>query len=462
MNNINLNDCSITTFLDSGADENNILEVHSDIIKLSNESLYSLVKSNENLLMFPNTIEETADKLDNDYIFTISPSKNESSPNELLNLKIQTSKIMGFIGIENTQININSRFESSNNNFFLHYMLQKICHVNLFDLNHFAGEADSLDIFIYFFPLFLKQAMRKGVYRAYKTYKHNDSALRGSIDVPRHIKDNTPFYGTIAYKAREISFDNNVTELIRHTIEYIKTKPGFKSILDGDKDVKEAVKTIVSVTSSYDKSKRKIVLEANRKPICHPYYKDYSNLQSLCKIILNHKKLQYSNRGKQVYGILFDGSWLWEEYLGTLLGKCGFIHPENKEKKGGIRLFDNDIDETFDKNTRKIYPDFYKPNEFILDAKYKSLENGVGREDLYQVISYMHTMKIDEGGYIYPHKLDEKNSINRFKLNSMGYGGNLSVIGISIPQETTKYKDFCQIMMTNENQLVKYIETARV
>ena len=91
MNTINLNDCSIKTLLDSGADENNILEVHSDIIKLSNESLYSLVNNNENLLMFPNTIEETSDKLDNDYIFTISPSKNDSSPNELLNLKIQTS-----------------------------------------------------------------------------------------------------------------------------------------------------------------------------------------------------------------------------------------------------------------------------------------------------------------------------------------------------------------------------------
>ena len=159
---------------------------------------------------------------------------------------------------------------------------------------------------------------------------------------------------------------------------------------------------------------------------------------------------------------MFDGSWLWEEYVGTILGKCGFIHPENKERKGGIRLFDNDIDESFDKNTRKIYPDFYKPNDFILDAKYKSLENGVGREDLYQVISYMHTMKIDEGGYIYPHKIDETNSINHFKLNSTGYGGNLSVIGFSIPQEAIKYKDFCQMMQTNENQLVKYIETSCV
>lgn len=461
MNTISFNDCSITTFLDSGADENCIFEVHSDVLNICNESLYNLVNKNENLLMFPNTIEETSDKLDKDYIFSVSPSRNNSTPSELLDLTIQTSKIMGFIGIGNTQININSRFESSCNNYFLHYMLQKICHANLFDMQHYAGEADSLDIFIYFFPLFLKRTMRKGVYRAYKTFKHNDSALRGYLDVLRHIKDNTPFRGNIAYNSREISFDNNVTQLIRHTIEYIKTKPGFKTILEGDKDIKQAVKTIISVTESYEKSKRKNVLEANRKPICHPYYKDYSNLQALCKIILNHRKLQYPNKGKQVYGILFDGSWLWEEYIGTILEKCGFVHPENKERKGGIRLFDKDIEETFDKNSRKIYPDFYKPNEFILDAKYKSLENGVGREDLYQVISYMHTMKIDEGGYIYPNKQNENNSIERFKLNSIGYGGNLSVIGFSIPQNVNTYKDFLQAIQKNEFNLLKYLNNTQ-
>ena len=180
-------------------------------------------------------------------------------------------------------------------------------------------------------------------------------------------------------------------------------------------------------------------------------------MQSLCKIILEHKKLQYSNKGKQVYGILFDGSWLWEEYIGSILGNYGFIHPENKEKKGGIRLFDKDIEDTFDNNYGKIYPDFYKPEEFILDAKYKHLENGVGREDLYQVISYMHTMKIDEGGYIYPNKQEESNTVNRLKLNTIGYGGNLSVIGFSIPQNKKTYKEFRQSILSNEEALINYI-----
>ena len=39
-----------------------------------------------------------------------------------------------------------------------------------------------------------------------------------------------------------------------------------------------------------------------------------------------------------------------------------------------------------------LYPDFYKDN-YILDAKYKHLNSGVGREDLYQVITYMFCTK---------------------------------------------------------------------
>lgn len=44
------------------------------------------------------------------------------------------------------------------------------------------------------------------------------------IDVARHMKKNTPFIGNIAYSQREYSYDNDLMELVRHTIEYIKGK----------------------------------------------------------------------------------------------------------------------------------------------------------------------------------------------------------------------------------------------
>ena len=68
-----------------------------------------------------------------------------------------------------------------------------------------------------------------------------------------------------------------------------------------------------------------------------------------------------------------------------------------------------------------------------------------------------NTMKIDEGGYIYPNKQNENNSIERFKLNTIGYGGNLSVTGFSIPQNVNTYKDFLQAIQKNEINLLKYL-----
>ncbi len=43
---------------------------------------------------------------------------------------------------------------------------------------------------------------------------------------------------------------------------------------------------------------------------------------------LRYEKLKYGNDSKQIYGILFDGAWLWKEYLATILTKCGrLIYP---------------------------------------------------------------------------------------------------------------------------------------
>ena len=49
----------------------------------------------------------------------------------------------------------------------------------------------------------------------------------------------------------------------------------------------------------------------------------------------------------------------------------------------------------FDKNYKRIFPDFYKPGEWVLDAKYKKITDGkISREDLFQLVTYMHVMKI--------------------------------------------------------------------
>ena len=183
-------------------------------------------------------------------------------------------------------------------------------------------------------------------------------------------------------------------------------------------------------------------------------------------MILGHHTTQFAATTSPVQGILFDGAWLWEEYVATVLcdpkrGTKQFIHPTNKDRKGGIRLFKDEVEDTPDlkKCYRRIYPDFYRDG-MIVDAKYKRLEQGLVRDDLYQIISYMHTMRISVGGFLYPHSSKEapRNRLEREVYQLAGYGGTISSLGLPIPQNAANYATFTFAMAERERELLKAIE----
>lgn len=265
--------------------------------------------------------------------------------------------------------------------FFLYYMLQKILSINVVSLNHSSNQDDKiLDFLLFLFPAMLKKAMSQGLYKEYKIQQHDDAQVRGVININKVIRNDIPFHGRISYSIRQHSYDNSITQLIRHTIEYIKHHPFGASILSNDQETKEYVSQIVSSTPSYDGREREKVLKQNMKPKVHPYFLKYRDLQLLCVRILRYESLKYGKEENKIYGILFDGAWLWEEYLNTILKDLNFKHPRNKEFKGGVQMFEKPSDEEyFDNNSRRMYPDFYR-EDYILDAKYKHLCGNLGRE----------------------------------------------------------------------------------
>ncbi|MBO4740457.1 MAG: hypothetical protein J5605_02310, partial [Bacteroidales bacterium] len=259
--------------------------------------------------------------------------------------------------------------------------------------------------------------------------------------------------GTVAYTTREHSYDNEITQLVRHTIEYIRTTRLGSGILNNDTETKECVSQIVMATQSYNARERQKVINQNLRPIRHPYYSEYTPLQKICLQILRHESLKYGHEKDKIYGILFDGAWLWEEYLNTILEPCSFKHPENKSHKGGLKMFKKDEDdEAVSKNSRRLYPDFWK-DDFILDAKYKHLNNGVGREDLYQVVTYMYCTKAANGAYVYPYEKDERTVT--YQLD--GYCGNIHVIPLYIPQSEKEFTKFLNEIKKSEKKLRKRV-----
>ena len=394
---------------------------------------------NPNLLIFPQNYNEYGDKIGDQYVFEIDENK------------LKTNNIMGFIGYGKTKVRIHSRFAQGEDDYFLHYMLQKVFSINLFDLKYHADNESIFDFLIYLFPASLKRAIRQGLYKEYQTRVYNDANIRGRIDVNRHICQNTPFAGNVAYSTREYAYDNHVTQLIRHTIEFISNHPYGAVILQNDDLTKDAVTMIREATPSYSQNERRKVVNQNLRPLYHPYFGEYRNLQRLCVQILRYEEIKYGRNENEIYGVLFDGAWLWEEYLNTILQNCGYMHPQNKISKGRIYLFDD--------RTGVRYPDFYKDG-IVLDAKYKryaELElQKLDGDDLHQVITYMYILRAQHGGFIVP-KQHVNNGISSQSKLLKGYGGSMNIYGITVDTPAKDFKAYCQQMSYYEKEFVNML-----
>jgi len=379
---------------------------------LLNRTLGNLSQE-DNIFIFPSDLEYSPD-LDEDQKIL-----------ETVNREIKTGNVIGFLGYGQERLTISSRFSNESDDYFLHYLLQKVLNINLNSLDTALSREDKLyQLLMYLFPKYLQAAMRKGLYKEYQRFSHNDSHIKGVVDVGNHLKKNLPFTGNIAYTTREFTYDNPMGRGIIYTN-------------------RENITEIIRVTPSYKQADRSKVIRLNQtKPLRHAYFREYRKLQELCLMILNREEHGLGYQEEKIHGILFDVAWLWEEYVHTLLPK-DFIHPRNKEKKGGISVFSG--------GKRKVFPDFYhKELKIVLDAKYKKLElteKGINRDDLFQLISYAYILQAEKAGLIFP-SIDQTVSSEIGKVE--GYGVLLKKWSIQVPQKASSYSEFYEMLGKSE------------
>lgn len=146
----------------------------SDVI-LDRTLNYLAKKSN--IILFPETIAESEDL------------EEDSKIIETYNSELKTGNIVGFIGKGNEQLIVRSRFSKGDDDYFLYYMLKKVLNINLANLPIGISFEDQIyKLLCYVFPHFLKNALKKGLYREYRRFNYNDNCVRGSIDISRHIR----------------------------------------------------------------------------------------------------------------------------------------------------------------------------------------------------------------------------------------------------------------------------------
>lgn len=370
--------------------------------------------------------------------------------------QLYTNSIVGFIGRNKTHLSIHSRFaDDGEEDYFLHYMLQKVAKINLFSLQHTMDEDSVFDFLIYLFPLYLKKAINQGVYKKYITKKYNDANVRGTIDVNRHIRNNEPFNCKVAYTTREYSYDNEVTHLIRHTIEFISKHKGGGDVLNIDSDTHQAVAQIISATPTFRSSELQAIIYKNLRPIAHPYYSEYTPLQRLCLQILRHEELKYGQEENEIYGVLIDAAWLWEEYLALILdGK--YVHYM-KDRGKRFYLFEN---------FQQIIPDYLSMDKMVVaDAKYIPLnkESWYGEEKAtsiyYKTITYMYRFCSNKGFLFYPYPDEDVKPVSlKIKTEIDGInGGTITKLGLRIPSRCDSFTTFASLMNQYEQDFINQL-----
>lgn len=397
---------------------------------------------------------------------------------------LHTGNLVGWIGDGKVQVEINSRFSHNTDNngeqdYFLYYMLSKVFRMNIVNMEVGSGSLKELDLLVFMFPRLLQEAMRQGLFKQYVKREYNDSNVKGAIDVNRHLRFNYPANGRIAYRTREFSFDNYITQLIRHTIVHIEKQPMGRALLSGSKEIEECVKHIVQSTPTFQKGQLRQVMADNRKVVSHPYFTKYKALQQICLAILRNERVSHGAQSDKVHGVLIDAAWLWEEYLAIVLAeKTGFMHHTSDN---AFQLFDKG-EGTF----QTVIPDYLDAkNNLVADAKYIPLHR-FDRLDAeraaavyYKTIMYMYRFKATKGFLFHPCNnadieyikkqqagspsrlshlnIDEENTQIFADYQIIDTAGCLHELGMIIP-DADDYGEFCENMKKVEHTYNKKIK----
>lgn len=328
--------------------------------------------SRHQLLIFPHCLGGNGDEIEKAPLFSLTGGH------------ISAGNVVGFWGVNGVNVRVHSRFDRDDRQFFLHYMLQRVNGVSVLNLSTLPEEDKRWDFSVYLFPMILKRAISQGIFKTYRRFSYDDDRIHGAIDIASFVSHDIPFRGSFSYSAREYTGNNSVLQLVRYTIEFIRRR--VPVLLQSDLEMRNAVNVIVAQTPNYTDNTLAKVVAANLRPIHHPFYTSYRELQKICLWILRHEKVSYGSDDGSICGIVFDISWVWEEFLNKVMQeglKEGVLrHPQNKKRKSADQIIH--IYEGWNGGNSKrkpIYPDFLwnrdsskssaQEWEVVLDAKYK-------------------------------------------------------------------------------------------
>ncbi len=344
--------------------------------------------------------------------------------------RLDTGNLMGVLRVRGhksaaaIQIEVLSRFDKGPNNFFLNYLLSKVLDIGIGADSVSATQPSVLDLLLdVLFVQRLGEAARNGLLRQYRTCRNNDWAFKGRLDLPRHIRENVPLPHGIAYVKREIDLDVPVNRLLLlASLVVLGRRP---DLFERNEDASDAFRELRMAIPDPGDIRSVLSHRDCREPVRHPFYREiWEPLRQIARMILEEEKWQlFQESEEEVSGVVFDGAWLWEEYIASILVPKGFRHCVRSGDR--LHAFKNPTG-------RPFYPDFLlRPDEtgcggVVLDTKYKRSDPSGVRTDVHQVLCYLLLSGAKLGGLVFPPIDSLSESVEDRNEETYGNGGGWS------------------------------------
>ena len=206
--------------------------------------------------------------------------------------RLDTGNLMGVLRFRDPesqaaiQVEVLSRFDKDNRNFFLNYLLSRV-----FDFAQgaeavSAPQSSILEILLdVIFVRRLGEAAKAGLLRHYREYRNNDWAFKGHLDLVRHIRENIPLPHGIAYVKREIDLDVPVNRMI--LLAALRVNRRNPSLFESNGDASDALRQLrMGVTEEHDI--RAVLAHRDcREPVAHPFFREvWEPLRRIARMIL--------------------------------------------------------------------------------------------------------------------------------------------------------------------------------
>lgn len=323
--------------------------------------------------------------------------------------RIETGNLMGVLRFRDktsgasVQVEILSRFDKGEKNFFLNYLLSKVFDCALGTESVSAEHSSILELLLdIVFVRRLGEAAKSGLLRHYREFRNNDWNFKGSLDLERHIRENVPLMHGIAYRKREIDLDVPVNRMI--LLAALTVNRRHPELFEGYPGAVDALRQLrMGVTEVHD-LRALLSYRECRESVSHPFFREvWEPLRRIARMILEDERWTLFTdqiTEDEVSGIVFDGSWLWEEYIATVLKEKGWRHC-GRGIGGGLSVFRDGF--------ARFYPDFILGREngsnhaiAVLDAKYKRSNPNGDRNDVHQILCYLLLTGAKFGGLVFP------------------------------------------------------------